>query len=306
MTRKHPMEQNMAKKFKKSELGLGIRALLSNVEEEVAKDQEKVIKELSHRIADIPIDQIEANPFQPRNQFDEQSLAELAESIKVHGLIQPITVRRLGPDAYQLISGERRLRASKMAGLEEVPAYVRIADDQGMLEMALVENIQRQDLNAIEVAITYQRLIEECDLTHDQLSQRVGKDRTTVTNFLRLLKLPPNIQEAIKMRRLSMGHARALAGVEDYVLRDSLFKQTLQEKLSVRALEQLIESYRQPKEKKAKSQLPPEYENVQQSLRQFFGTKKVQVKVRGEGKGQIVIPFQSVDDLNQLLDRIED
>jgi ParB family chromosome partitioning protein len=202
----------MAKKVKKKELGLGIRALLSNLDEGEAtpEEQKEVVKELSHTVAMIPVDQIEVNPFQPRVEFDEEALKELSSSIKVHGVIQPLTLRRLSDNAYQLISGERRLRASKLAGLQEVPAYVRLANDQEMLEMALVENIQRQDLNPIEVAITYQRLIDECSLTHQNLGGRVGKKRSTVSNFLRLLQLPPQIQQALKNKRISMGHAKAL------------------------------------------------------------------------------------------------
>lgn len=296
----------MAKKVKKKELGMGIRALLSNMDEEVEKDQERVVKELSQHVAMIPVSEVEVNPFQPRNDFDEEALKELADSIKVHGLIQPITVRRMSPNEYQLISGERRLRASKMAGLEELPAYIRIANDQQMLEMALVENIQREQLNAIEIAITYQRLKEECSLTDKTLAERVGKKRSTITNHLRLLTLPPDIQESVKNQELSMGHARALAGVDDYALRKHFFDQTLSKNLSVRALEKMIQAYKTPKPKAAKESLPDDYKNVQQNFRSFFGSKRVQLKLKGEGKGQIVIPFGSVEELNQLIDRIED
>ena len=296
----------MAKKVDKQNLGLGIRALLSNLAEQVAIDQEMVVKELAHSVAMIPVAEIEANPFQPRNAFNPEALDELADSLRIHGLIQPLTVRRMAPNAYQLISGERRLRASRMAGLEEVPAYIRIANDQEMLEMALVENIQRENLNAIEVAITYQRLKEECRLTDEVLAERVGKKRSTITNHLRLLKLPPDIQQAIKDARLSMGHARALAGIDDYALRDSLFRQTLREDLSVRALETLIAAYQNPKAKKQTAKLPDDFDKVQQQFRSFFGTKKLAIKLQGEGKGQISIPFSSVEELNQLLDRIEE
>lgn len=298
----------MAKKVvNKKELGLGLRALLSNMEEEVAKDQEKVVKELAQSVAMIPLEEIEVNPFQPRNEFDEETLQELANSITVHGLIQPITVRRMSPHAYQLISGERRLRASRMSGLTEIPAYIRIANDQEMLEMALVENIQRQELNAIEIAITYQRLKEECALTDERLADRVGKKRSTITNHLRLLKLPIDIQEAIKDQTISMGHARALAGVDDFALRRHFFQQTLDKELSVRALEDLIRSYHKPKEtSKKKDDLPDEYHTVRQNFRDFFGTKRLQLKVGAEGRGQIVIPFNSVEELNQLLDRIDE
>ncbi len=297
----------MAKKVNKKDLGMGIRALLTNVEEEAEKDQEKVVKELSQSVALVPIEQIEVNPFQPRNDFDPESLEELAQSIATYGLIQPLTLRRLGQEAYQLISGERRLRAAKMAGLEGVPAYIRIANDQEMLEMALVENIQREELNAVEIAITYQRLIEECQLTHEKLSERVGKKRATITNHLRLLKLPPDIQGAIKERKLTMGHARALAGIEDVGLRQLLFRKTLQKSLSVRALEKLIQSYQQPQPKAPpKPELDSEYQDVQQQFRSFFGTKKVQLQLKSDGKGQIVIPFSSVDELNGLIDRIDE
>lgn len=299
----------MAKKVKKKELGLGIRALLSNIEEETAENQEQVVKELSSAVAMLPINQIRVNPYQPRNEFDEDALNELSESIKIHGLIQPITVRRLGPDEYQLISGERRLRASKQATLKEIPAYIRLANDQQMLEMALIENIQREDLNGIEIAITYKRLKDECDLTDEKLSERVGKKRTTITNYLRLLKLPPDIQEAIKERKISFGHGRSLAGVEDIALRSSFFHRTISEGLSVHALDRLIKAYDSEKkeEKKAasaKSALPEAYVPVQDNLKTYLGAK-VEIKVKSKGKGQIVIPFTSDADLNRLLDLIE-
>jgi len=297
----------MAKKVKKKELGLGIRALLSNIDEEAAKDQEKVVKELAHSVAMIPIGEIEVNPYQPRNDFDRQALEELAESIRVHGLIQPITVRRLNSDTYQLISGERRLRASKLAALEEIPAYIRIANDQEMLEMALVENIQREQLNAIEIAITYQRLKEECALTDEKLAERVGKKRSTITNHLRLLRLPPDIQEAVKDQLLSMGHARELAGVDDYGLRNFLFQEVLKKGLSVRALENLKRSYNEPRPKADKKpDLPDDYHSVQQNFRDFFGSRRVKLQLKEKGKGRIVIPFNTVEELNQLLDRLEE
>ncbi|MEL7120006.1 MAG: ParB/RepB/Spo0J family partition protein, partial [Bacteroidota bacterium] len=251
----------------------------------------------------------EVNPFQPRNEFDEEALQELSESIGVHGLIQPITVRRLNPKAYQLISGERRLRASKRAGLAEIPAYIRVANDQEMLEMALVENIQREQLNAIEVAITYQRLLEECKLTHESLADRVGKKRTTITNHLRLLKLPPDIQNAIKEKSISMGHARELAGIEDFALRKALFLDTIKNGWSVRRLEEECRKYKEPRKKTAKpaaSSLPQEYKKVEQNFKSFFGSGSIKLKLKSDGKGQIVIPFTSVDQLNEFLDRIEE
>ena len=224
-------------------MGKGIRALLNNIDEEIKDHPEEVVRELSSSVAMIPITAVEVNPFQPRKDFDDDALSELSESIKTYGLIQPITVRRLNDRQFQLISGERRTRAAKLAGLTEIPAYIRIADDQGMLEMALVENIQREDLNAIEIAITYQRLVDECNITHENMSERVGKKRSTITNYLRLLKLNPEIQQAIKLNKISMGHARALVGVNDIALQLMLYRQITKEELSVRAVEDLIRKY---------------------------------------------------------------
>ncbi len=295
----------MAKK--RRDVGKGIRAILANIEQETEENQESLVKELAGNIAMIPVDFIEVNPYQPRTEFNEEALQALSQSIKVHGLIQPITLRRLEKDKYQLISGERRFRASKRAGLKEVPAYVRLANDQEMIEMALVENIQREDLNAIEVAITYQRLIEECKLTHESLSERVGKSRANVTNYLRLLKLPPDVQQAIRKRMISMGHARALAGVDDIAFQLSLLRQIINEKLSVRAVEKMISDYgaKSGKKPSAKAKLPVEYEDVRKRLAEHLGAK-AQIKLGKEGKGQIVIPFLSTDDLNRLLDIIEE
>lgn len=296
----------MSNKVKKKELGLGIRALLNNIEQEVNQNPEKVVKELSHSVAMIPVEAIEVNPFQPRKEFEPEALQELAESLKVHGLIQPITVRRLDDKNYQLISGERRLRASKIAGLVEVPAYIRIANDQEMLEMALVENIQREELNSIEIAITYQRLMDECNLTHENLSDRVGKKRSTVTNYMRLLKLPPEIQQSIKKGQLTMGHARALVGVDDIALQLMLYKTIIKDQLSVRDVEELIRKYAESKDKKKKTgaTLSDDLRKVQDTLSAFFGTK-VLLKRQNDGKGQIIVNFQSDLDLNRILDQIE-
>lgn len=295
-------------KIKKKELGMGIRALLSNMDEQNPDNRDQLVRELSHSIAMIPLEQIEVNPFQPRIEFDEESLQELAESLKVHGLIQPLTLRRLAPDQYQLISGERRLRAARMAGLTEVPAYIRLANDQEMLEMALVENIQRQDLNAIEVAITFQRLLDECSLTHEALSERVGKKRSSVTNYLRLLKLPPVIQQALKKNTLSMGHARALAGIENLPLQLKLYQKTVAEGISVRALESLIQQYqksRASKEAKPSFDFGSDYHKVEDRFKQFFGVKNLQLKVNAKGKGQIVIPFNTTGELNRMIDALD-
>ncbi len=305
------MAKKIAKKptkVSRDKLGAGIGAIFNkDIDQEIASNPEEVVKELSNSIAMIPVDAIEVNPNQPRNHFDEEALKELSGSIATHGLIQPITVRRLNDDEYQLISGERRLRASKLAGLKEVPAYVRIANDQQMLEMALIENIQREDLNAMEIAITYQRLKEECDLTDEKLSERVGKKRSTVTNYMRLLHLPPVIQNAVRDKEISMGHARALIKVEDFATQNALLKKTKEEELSVRELERLVSAYNSPKpERKAKSKLPEEYRNVEQTFKSFFGSGKVHIKLKGDGKGQIVIPFERVTELNQFLDCINE
>jgi ParB family transcriptional regulator, chromosome partitioning protein len=301
----------MAKKFDKNNLGKGIRALLTQpdqLEAAVLENAQQVVTELAGNIAMLPIIQIEPNPYQPRIEFDQVALDELATSIRVHGLIQPVTVRRLSDKSYQLISGERRFRASQLAGLSEVPAYVRLADDQQMLEMALIENIQRQDLNAIEVAISYQRLIDECKLTHETMSDRVGKQRSTITNYLRLLKLPPEVQRAIKDRRLSMGHARALVGVDDIALQLMLFKETLDQDLSVRAIEDLIRKYQEGKsgiKPKKSAALNDDLRNIQDQFSAFFGTKVV-LKRTPKGKGQLVVNFNNDADLNRLLASIEE
>jgi ParB family transcriptional regulator, chromosome partitioning protein len=297
-------------KVKKNDLGKGIAALLGNIESEVNKSPEaavEVVRELSHTIAFIPLDQIEVNPWQPRYDFDEAALAELSESIKIHGLIQPITLRRMAADQYQLISGERRLRASKKAGLTEVPAYVRIANDQEMLEMALVENIQREELNPIEVAITYQRLKDECGLTDEKLGERVAKNRSTVTNVLRLLKLPPAIQTSIKEKRITTGHAKVLVGIDDLAFQLMLHEQILQKRLSVREVEELAQNRPTAKAKIAKkaAAVDANLKPVVDSLNAFFGSK-VQFKRKPTGAGQIVVSFKNDNDLNRILDLIDD
>lgn len=255
---------------------------------------------------DIPIAQIEANPFQPRSHFDQEALEDLVASIKVHGVIQPVTVRRLARDQYQLISGERRFQASRIAGLATIPAYVRSADDQQMLEMALIENIQRENLNAIEIALSYQRLVSECNLNQEALGERVGKNRATVTNYLRLLKLPPDIQIAVRDNRISMGHARAIINVETPEQQLYIFNRILKEELSVRKVEELVRQLSGPRsEPKAASKpesQPPSREitQLQSRLSSHFGTR---VAVKSDGKkGDIRIPFLSVEDLNRILD----
>ena len=296
----------MAKAGKK-ELGKGIRALLGSTESVPAKEQIEEVEDAGKGgIARVNIDKIEINPFQPRNEFDQEALEELSASISTYGLIQPITLRRLDGETYQLIAGERRLRASKLAGLENIPAYVREANDQEMLEMALVENIQRANLNAIEVAISYQRLIDECQLTHEKLSDRIGKNRSTVTNYIRLLKLPPPIQKALKLERISMGHARALLSLETQDLQLVALEEVLNKELSVRATENLVKSYSNrssTSEKKSKA-LPASYQQIVDHLSRSWGTK-VQMKRANSGKGSLIIKFESDDELNRILDTME-
>ncbi|HMV09644.1 MAG TPA: ParB/RepB/Spo0J family partition protein [Cyclobacteriaceae bacterium] len=298
---------------KKKALGRGLNALLSDsntedrleIDPPVAKPVLTQAQATSGSTLEIPLSQIEVNPFQPRTHFDQQALQELADSIKVHGIIQPITVRRLAQDQYQLISGERRFQASKLAGLKSVPAYIRSADDQQMLEMALIENIQRENLNAIEVALSYQRLITECNLNQEALGDRVGKNRATVTNYLRLLKLPPDIQIAVRDNRISMGHARAIINVENPDQQLYIFKKTLEEDLSVRKVEELVRELASAKktDKGTSATAAPanrEINQLQSKLSSHFGTRIV---IKSDGKkGEIKIPFLSVEDLNRILD----
>ena len=255
----------------------------------------------------IPLSQIEANPFQPRTEFDESALRELAESIQTQGIIQPITVRRMSHDRYQIISGERRYKASRLAGLTAVPAYVRTANDQSMLEMALVENIQRENLNALEIAISYQRLIEECRLTQEALGERVGKERSTVTNYLRLLKLPPQVQFAIRDGRITMGHARAILGVDDIGMQLKIFNDIIENDLSVRKVEDLVRQNspkKKGKNKKGNASWAIEVRNLEDRLEHRFETK-VAIKHKDNGSGQITFNYFSNDDLNRLMDLLD-
>lgn len=289
---------------KKTEVSKGLRSLLSNIEKtNNPAERSQLVKELSNSIAFISPELIEVNPFQPRTEFDTDQLMDLAKSIKISGLIQPITVRSLGGNKYQLISGERRLRASKMAGLKDVPAYIRVANDQEMLEMALVENIQRADLNAVEIAISYQRLMDECNLTHEALSERVGKDRSTVTNYVRLLKLPAQIQASVKENQLSMGHARALAGVDNIALQLKIYKEAIDQQLSVRAVETLIKSYAAPKPGNHNAGTPSgvtaEIQKIKEQISHHLGTK-VDIKRTTSGKGSITILFNSDKEFNAI------
>ncbi|WP_436516706.1 ParB/RepB/Spo0J family partition protein [Ekhidna sp. To15] len=288
-------------KFKKrSGLGRGLGALLED-----SGEKEKISGSGATpkgAISEIEITKIETNPWQPRTDFDEGALNDLAESIKVQGIIQPITVRALSDKEFQLISGERRLQASKKAGLKTIPAYIRIADDQQMLEMALIENIQRENLNAIEIALSYQRLLAECDLKQEQLGDRVGKNRSTVTNYLRLLKLPPDIQVALRDGKLSMGHARALISVDDVSLQLDIFNQIIKQDLSVRKVEELVRSKDKKEEKETKTlAIDPEIKKLQTKLSSHFGSK-IAIKSNDQNKGEIKIPFSSTDELNRILD----
>ncbi|UII26450.1 ParB/RepB/Spo0J family partition protein [Fulvivirga maritima] len=299
----------MAKKpmKKRNGLGRGLGALLEDSPAREGKETSFDSPSNVGSINEINIDFIETNPFQPRTHFDQTALEELSESIKVQGIIQPITVRKLSTDKYQLISGERRFQASKLAGLGKIPAYVRTADDQQMLEMALIENIQRENLNAIEIALSYQRLLTECELKQEQLGDRVGKNRTTVNNYLRLLKLPPDIQAALRDKRISMGHARALITIENVDLQLDIFKKIINEDLSVRKVEELVRQSLSGKTKNKETKEEPEngkeIVQLQSKLTSHFGTR---VKVKSDGnKGEIKIPFVSVDDLNRILDILE-
>lgn len=292
----------------KEALGKGIRALLNSIDDDATKVGRVKTEdeyEQTGTIVKIPLTQIEVNPFQPRIDFNEEALTDLAKSIKIHGVVQPITVRKLSNQKFQLIAGERRLRASKLAGIDDIPAYVRVANDQESLEIALIENIQREDLNALEIALNYRRLIDECSLTHEDLSTRLGKSRAAVTNYLRLLKLPPDIQSGLKSKTISMGHARALAGIDDTVLQLYVFKEIGSKSLSVRQTESLIkQNNKQDKSKASSKKLPLAYQKLQDRLASNLSAK-VQIKPKQNGSGEITIYFHNDDDLERLSDFLE-
>lgn len=294
----------MAKATKKQALGRGLSALLKDPQSDIKTATDTYAEKVIGNIAEIEIANIETNPFQPRTRFDQEALEELAASISELGLVQPITVRKLGFNKYQLVSGERRFRASQMAGLDRLPAYIRIANDQEMLEMALVENIQRKDLDAIEVSMSYQRLIDECDLTQEQLSKRVGKKRSTITNYLRLLKLDPIIQSGIRDNMITMGHGRALINIEDTSLQLDIYEKLVREGLSVRQTEALVKlakegQLNQQKAPVAKQGLPSEFIQVQKELKDHLGSD-VAISRSKSGKGKITISFQSDADFERL------
>lgn len=299
-----------AAKRKVGGLGRGLNALIEGSYEKKS-DRLGLVPHPVNSVGLIPVGHIEANPYQPRTHFDQEALQELAESIKVQGIIQPVTVRQTGTNAYQLISGERRLQASKLAGLDTIPAYIRKADDQQMLEMALIENIQRENLNAIEIALSYQRLVSECNLKQEELGDRVGKNRSTVTNYLRLLKLPPDIQIGLRDTAISMGHARALISVDNPEQQLDLFHRIVAEELSVRRVEQLVRAGLNPATKPdaadAKSpqdatpQVPvAELRRTERHLTERFGSR-VMVKPGPQGRGEIKIAFDSVEDMQRIL-----
>lgn len=287
-------------------MGKGLSALLQNEETDITAADPKAL----HSIAEIPISQIIANPFQPRTEFDDEALTELSESIKVHGIIQPITVRKIGFEKYELISGERRTRASLLAGMEFIPAYIRLANDQQMLEMALIENIQRENLNAIEIALSYQRLINECDLKQEELGERVGKNRTTVNNYMRLLKLPEEIQFAIKEGEIMMGHARAIINLDDEDTQREIFRRIILESLSVRQVEAIVralkESHKSTKgsSKKGKVMDVTAYETIQNRIADKLNTT-ILLKAKTAQSGNIVINFSSEQQLIDILSVLE-
>jgi len=293
----------MAKATRKQALGRGLSALLKESSSDIQSAQDKNADKLVGNIVEIDLDAIDVNPFQPRSYFNEDALVELGSSIKELGVIQPITVRKLTGNKFQLVSGERRYRASKLIGNKTIPAYIRIANDQEMLEMALVENIQRKDLDPIEVALTYQRLISEINLTQEAMSNRVGKKRSTISNYLRLLKLDPIIQTGMRDGFLSMGHGRALINIENSEQQMKIYEKIIQQKLSVRQTELLVKNLKSgSKSTENSNQTPvvPKYiQKGQKLFSEYFG-HKIDVKITEKGKGKIIIPFHSEEDFNRL------
>ena len=287
---------------KKNALGKGLSALLENAKTDITSSNDHQKSDVVGSITRIKISSISPNPFQPRLDFDKEPLVELANSIKEHGIIQPITVRKIGRNEFQIISGERRYQASKLAGIDELPCYIRIADDQHMLEMAIVENVQRKDLNAIEIALSYQRLIDECNLSQEELGKKVSKNRSTVANFLRLLKLPVEIQKALRDDKITMGHARALLALSNEKEMLLTLNEILENNLSVRAVEEKRKS-------QVKSLNTPlalsRYELRMQNNMAYQLSSKVNIKKKASGKGQIIISFNNQEDLNRILDNFD-
>ena len=294
---------------KKRALGKGLSALLKNPDTDITTNESIAdTNQVVGSVSEIKIEQIEVNPFQPRTDFDQDALQELAISIKELGIIQPLTVRKLGYDKFQLISGERRFRASQLAGLKTVPVYVRIANDQAMLEMALVENIQREQLNSVEIALSYQRLIDECKLTQEKMSERVGKKRSTITNYLRLLKLPAEILAALRDESISMGHARALVNVKNQDTQINIFRDAVNNGFTVREIEQIVKDFADSsytKTSRNRSKIFPSFEHqkLANDISNKIG-KDVKLKLSKNGKGKIEIPFNSNDDLHQIISQL--
>ena len=287
---------------KKNALGKGLSALLENAKTDITSSNDHQKSDVVGSITRIKISSISPNPFQPRLDFDKEPLLELANSIKEHGIIQPITVRKIGRNEFQIISGERRYQASKLAGIDELPCYIRIADDQHMLEMAIVENVQRKDLNAIEIALSYQRLIDECNLSQEELGKKVSKNRSTVANFLRLLKLPIEIQKALRDDKITMGHARALLALSNEKEMLLTLNEILENNLSVRA----VEEKRKFQVKSLNTTLAlSRYELRMQNNMAYQLSSKVNIKKKVSGKGQIIISFNNQDDLNRILDNFD-
>lgn len=296
-------------KQNKEALGKGIRSLLQSIDSDLKTTQgnlKTAVVEAATSMQRIPVSDIETNPKQPRKDFDEQALQELASSIKVHDLVQPVTVSRLPSGKYRLISGERRWRAAKLAGLSDVPAYVRQANDQQLLELALLENLQRENLNAVEIALSYKRMMEELSYTQEQVAERMGKERSTVANYIRLLKLPPDIQLAVREGRISMGHARALINVDGVDKQLFIFHEITDKGLSVRQTEELVRKMykvEKPVNNSVKAGLPPAYKKIEDNLASHFSTR-VKLIHSKNGHGSIQIEYYSVDDLNKILGQI--
>jgi ParB family chromosome partitioning protein len=296
-------------KQNKDALGKGIRSLLQNIDSDLKGSSGNLkagVAEAVTNVLRIAIDQIEPNPRQPRHDFDEQSLNELATSIRLHDIVQPITVSRLPTGKYRLVSGERRWRAARIAGLKDVPAYIRQANDQELLELALLENLQREDLNAMEIALSYKRMMEELNYTQEQVAERMGKERSTVANYIRLLKLPPDIQVAVRKGELTMGHARALINVDTIDKQLYIFNETREKGLSVRQTEELVRRLYKgntPVKDSIKPSLPPAYKKIEDNLASHFSTK-VKLSHNKNGHGQISIEYYSIQELNKILDQI--
>lgn len=301
------MEKKNKPQNKKEALGQGIRSLLKTINSDLSSTEKTLLKETTQRavtISRIPLSEIEINPHQPRKDFDQNALQELADSIVMHDIIQPLTVRKMANGKYQIIAGERRFRAAKLAGKKDVPVYIRETDNSQILELALLENLQREDLNAMEIALSYRRLSDEMSYTQEQLAERMGKERSTVTNYLRLLKLPPDIQAAVRSSEISMGHARALINVDEIDKQLFIFDEIKTRGLSVRQTEELVRKLYSGKKKDttSKSSLPPALKKIEDELASHFGTR---VKLAGakNGSGSITFDYYSIEELNALLEK---